>query len=160
MQITLQEYDTLVSRGLVPPLDAGPKDTKTVAGDRIILKVYGAPVSKPRMTQRDKWQKRPATTKYWEWADRVRKIAGNMPDANSIAAVNWTAYFEPPKSWKKSKRIAIIGKPHKSKPDRDNVDKGVLDSLWKQDSGIHLGRIEKLWGNQARIEIEIVLEAA
>lgn len=125
---------------------------------RVWITIYGTPIAKPRMTQRDKWAKRDCVMRYRDWADRLRKIAaGKIPPVDQIAALNWNAYFEPPRSWTKKKRIESIGKPHRTKPDRDNIDKAVLDSLFKNDSGIACGRIEKLWDWNAGIEIEIIL---
>ena len=40
-----------------------------------------------------------------------------------------SSYFEPPKSWSKSKREAAIGKYHTQKPDNDNIRKVILDAL-------------------------------
>ena len=124
----------------------------------IFFTVTGPPPGKPRMTRRDKWHKRPATERYWEWSNRIQSaLAGKIPVADMVAACNWTAYFSPPASWPKKRREAAMGTIHRAKPDRDNVDKGVLDTLWKQDSGIGVGTIAKYWGEPARIEIEIVL---
>jgi Holliday junction resolvase RusA-like endonuclease len=160
MRISLNDYDELVKKRHLPAIDKKPigfKDTRTDSGASIRLVIYGEPVSKPRMTQRDKWHKRPCTQRYWDWAERVRGIARSVPDTKDIAEVNWKAFFEPPKSWPKKKRFAAMDTPHTLKPDRDNIDKAVLDALWKSDSGIHAGRIAKFWGKPARIEIEIVL---
>lgn len=43
---------------------------------------------------------------------------------------------------------------HRAKPDRDNIDKALLDALFNDDSGIASGLIEKRWddGNGPRIE--------
>lgn len=79
-----------------------------------------------------------------------------MPAADTVSSLSWVAYFEPPKSWSKKKRIDAIEKLHRAKPDRDNIDKAVLDCLYPHgDSGIARGTIEKRWDWHARIEIEI-----
>ena len=48
---------------------------------------------------------------------------------------------------------------HTSKPDRDNVDKLILDSLtgifWRDDSQVCAGGVSKMYGDRPRIEIEI-----
>lgn len=125
---------------------------------QILIVVDGTPISKPRMTQRDRWAKRPCVLRYRDWCDKVRSIAGTLPDASLVAEVNWTAYFEPPASWAKSRRLAAYDTPHRAKPDLDNVAKGIMDCLWPEsDSGIHTMTAAKRWSMGARIEIEIVL---
>ena len=147
----------LSSSSLNPPYN---QDSLVISpdGKSINIVVFCAPPGKPRMTRRDKWLKRPATTRYWDWCDRVRNLVGNaIPPAEKTSAVNWTAFFEPPASWRKADRISTIGKPHRVKPDRDNIDKAILDCLWKSDSGIYRGLIAKYYGETARLEIEILL---
>jgi Holliday junction resolvase RusA-like endonuclease len=122
----------------------------------------GEPIGKPRMTQRDKWKQRPCVMRYRAWADRLRAMAGQfgtgpLPPAEAVVSLSWLAQFEPPKSWSKKKRVAAIGGLHRSKPDRDNIDKGVLDALYPGgDSGIAMGEIEKRWHWMSGIEIRIV----
>jgi len=107
------------------------------------------------MTQRDKWARRPAVVRYRDWCDRAREIAGGVPAADRITDVSWVAYFRPPKSWSKKKRGAAIGTLHRQRPDRDNIDKSILDCFWKEDSGISRGTIEKYWGEEDKIVITI-----
>lgn len=122
---------------------------------RIEFTVPGVPMGKPRMTQRDKWKKRPCVMRYRAWADKVRAIAGKMPKPNIVASLDWVAYFEPPKSWSAEKRAAAMGELHRSKPDRDNIDKALLDALFVNDSAIALGTVEKRWGFPTRLEVAI-----
>jgi Holliday junction resolvase RusA-like endonuclease len=97
---------------------------------------------------------------YRFWCDRVRKAVGRkLPIADLVGALDWTAYFEPPQSWSKKRRAACIGELHCAKPDRDNIDKAVLDCLYKQDSGIAMGTIQKRWDWTARLEITIRYKA-
>jgi Holliday junction resolvase RusA-like endonuclease len=132
------------------------------SGNRLRITIYGKPIGKPRMTQRDRWAKRPATTRYWEWCDRLRNgiaAAGfTVPPAETVAAVNWAAYFEPPKSWPKKKRFAAIGTLHRTKPDADNILK-CADGLWPDgDAAIAAGTYRKEWDWSARLVVEIVVE--
>jgi len=117
--------------------------------------VYGDPVGAPRMTQQDKWKQRPCVMRYRAWKDAARLAAGQLPDANSVMRLSWVAYFSPPPSWSAKKRHLAYGTLHRSRPDRDNVDKAVLDALFSEDSAIASGTIEKRWGVAERIEIEI-----
>jgi Holliday junction resolvase RusA-like endonuclease len=81
---------------------------------------------------------------------RVDHISG-------VSSVSWVAYFPIPQSWSKKKKAEMAGQLHRQVPDRDNVDKAILDALFKDDSGIAAGHIEKRWddGNGPRIELEI-----
>lgn len=118
--------------------------------------IHGAPMGKPRMTQRDKWAKRPAVMRYRAWADSARAAAeGHIPE--NPLTLSWTAYLPIPESWSKAKKKGMAGCFHRQKPDRDNIDKAVLDALFKDDSGIAAGTIVKRWddGNGPRIEIQI-----
>lgn len=139
--------------GSVTPA-AGPP-----GGQEIVIKIPGSPIGKPRMTQRDKWKKRPCVLRYREWADKVRDAAGTIPSAGKVRSLSWVATFVPPDSWSKKKRDASIGTLHRSKPDRDNIDKAVLDILYPGgDSAIALGSIEKRWGEMASLVIFIQTE--
>lgn len=118
--------------------------------------IPGAPMGKPRMTQRDKWAKRPAVLRYRAWADSARAAApADMP--KTPVRVDWIAFIAMPASWSKKRKLAMEGKDHQAKPDRDNIDKAVLDSLWAQDSCVAKGLIEKrwCWAGEERIEITI-----
>lgn len=124
----------------------------------IRLVIPGPAPGKPRMTRRDKWAQRECVMRYRDWCDRVRQIAnGDIPAAESVAELNWAAFFAPPKSWSKKRRVAAIGTLYREKPDRDNIDKAILDCLFQQDKAIAVGRIEKRWDWHARLEIEIVV---
>ena len=122
---------------------------------RITFIIPGTPLGKPRMTRRDKWKKRPSVVRYREWSDAARIAAGPMPEPERIARLDWVAYFEPPQSWSKRERADAIGTLHRSRPDRDNIDKAILDTLFETDSAIACGTIRKVWGEPARIEVTI-----
>jgi len=113
------------------------------------------PMGKPRMTRRDKWKKRPCVVRYRAFADALRLAAGELPPTELIEDLSWVATFAFPKSYSKKKRTALMGQLHRSTPDRDNCDKAVLDILFKQDSAIAKGTIEKRWGETDSLEIVI-----
>ena len=117
------------------------------------------PMGAPRMTRADKWKQRDCVVRYRAFKDAIRLAMIGIPaiDPNDIMSLSWTAYFTPPISWSKKKRAASIGELHRSKPDRDNLDKAILDAMFKEDSAIASGRIEKLWGSVACVEVAIVL---
>lgn len=117
--------------------------------------IPGQPMGKPRMTQRDVWKKRPCVVRYRAWTDKARAAAGKLTAGPQN--VSWTAYFAMPKSWLQSKKDKMRGGPHQQKPDRDNCDKALLDSLFKDDSGISDGTLRKRWddGNGPRMEVRV-----
>jgi hypothetical protein len=124
----------------------------------------GEPIGKPRMTQRDKWAKRPCVMRYRAWADRLRAVAGQfgagpLPPAEAVVSLSWLAQFEPPKSWSKKKRAAMIGELHRSNPDASNILKGVEDILYPNgDSALAVGSYRKIWHWKAGIEIRIIYQ--
>jgi len=99
----------------------------------ISLCVYGRPVAKPRMTRRDKFLKRKCVMKYREWSDKIRytftkKTGVILTHKNKIkltCPVKIEMCFQ---FYKKNKNTY-----HTEKPDIDNLNKGVLDSLFDND---------------------------
>ena len=93
------------------------------------LEFSGDPVAKPRMTQRDKWQKRPIVEKYWAFKDAINAfaVAQEFKLANSYRA---KIYIAMPVSWSKKKRDKMRLQPHKQRPDLDNFLKAIQDALF------------------------------
>lgn|SRR3990167_923844 len=113
------------------------------------MKIDITPVAKPRMVRSDKWAKRPAVLRYWAFADELRlKYPKPLPEAVQIAF-----YLPMPDSWSEKKKVLMNGKPHKQKPDLDNLVKATLDSLSKQDSNIYRIHASKWHSYQGVIEI-------
>jgi Holliday junction resolvase RusA-like endonuclease len=117
----------------------------------------GDPIGKPRMTQSDKWAKRPCVERYRMFSDSFRL---QMPDEANLAisekrviGVSWTAFIPMPASWSKKKRSALLLQHHQQKPDRDNIDKAILDTMLKDDSVVSFGTICKRWGITGRIDM-------
>jgi hypothetical protein len=82
------------------------------------------PVSKPRMTQRDRWHKRPATAAYWAFKAEVRLLGINMPESG----YHITFVIPMPKSWSQKKRAQLNGKAHQPSRMRQ-PGKGPMDAL-------------------------------
>lgn len=117
--------------------------------------VFGEPIGKPRMTQRDKWQKRPCVVKYRAWADRARAAAGAIP--KDAGQVRIKAYFAIPESWSAKKQSAAVSKPHRQRPDVDNVAKAAMDALLPEDCAIHALHAAKFWDDGLGPRIEIII---
>lgn len=124
--------------------------------------VRGDVIAKPRMTQRDKWKKRKCVVDYYAYADKVRAVVLEkgikLPEHKQVVDLSWTAWFEVPSSMAKIAKT-MIGSLHKAKPDRDNIDKAVLDILFPNgDSGVACGTIGKFYGTESRIDISITFD--
>ena len=69
------------------------------------MKIELAPYPKPRMTQSDKWKKRPVVVKYWNWKSSLQKYGINF-DSGQVDVI----FFVPmPKSWTKKKCLEMDG---------------------------------------------------
>jgi len=132
---------------------AGTAGSPAVCVERHFI-IPGDPIGKPRQTQRDKWAKRPCVMMYRAWADHARACAGDLPD--NPLSVDLLAYFEFPESYSKKQRAALAGRPHRVKPDADNIIK-CIDALFKNDSMIADASCAKRWddGQGARLEVLI-----
>lgn len=112
------------------------------------------PVAKPRMTQSDKWNERPAVLRYWAFKDDLQRQAGEqgfiLPPAFAV-----TFYLPMPQGWSKIKKFGALGKPHQARPDLDNMVKAVADSLLPEnDSTVWAVFARKLWAMEGAIVIE------
>ncbi len=112
------------------------------------------PVPKPRMTQRDKWKNRPCVLRYFKFKDEIKAHKVTLPKCN------YHVFFilPMPKSWSEKKKFDMYGKPHQQKPDKDNLEKALLDAIFKDDSQIWDGRVTKLWGIEGCIIIKLIQE--
>ena len=110
---------------------------------------YITPCPKPRQTQRDKWQKRPAVLRYRAFADEVRlKIKGlNLENADIVF------WLPMPKSWSQVKKDMMEGEPHRQTPDIDNLFKALADALYGNDSHVASMKASKKWAVKGAIGI-------
>ena len=106
------------------------------------------PVPAPRMTQSDRWKKRPCVLRYFAFRDEIK--------ANNVTVVSGSdVIFEMPmpKSWSKKKKREMSGKPHIQKPDLDNLLKALLDSIYEDDAHIYKITMSKYWGYVGTIQV-------
>ena len=110
------------------------------------------PVTKPRMTRRDKWLSppRPGVAQYRAFKDEVKLRRITLPDHG----YHVTFILPMPDSWSNNKKAEFDGAPHRQTPDKDNLEKALLDAIFGDDSHIWDGRVTKLWGAEGRIIIE------
>jgi len=88
--------------------------------------------------------------KYRAFADEVRKQGIVIDEFGNRV----TFVLPMPKSWSKKKKIKMLGKPHQTTPDKDNLEKGLLDAIFKNDSHIWDLRVTKVWGEVGMIIVE------
>jgi len=51
-----------------------------------------------------------------------------------------------PKSWSKKEKIRLAGTGHQSTPDKDNLEKALLDCIYTEDKQVWDARVTKVWG--------------
>ncbi|MGR3219218.1 MAG: RusA family crossover junction endodeoxyribonuclease [Candidatus Anammoxibacter sp.] len=106
------------------------------------------PVAKPRMTQRDKWKKRPCVLHYHAFKDECRLKRVEIPQPCKIA------FCVPmPKSWSEKKRSEMNHTPHTQTPDIDNMLKALFDAVCEEDSHIWNVWAVKIWAEEGSISI-------
>jgi len=139
------------------PIQVEPKKEQLTADGQKILPYITlniVPVPKPRMTQSDKWKKRPATDKYWKYKDDLKLLC---------FICRWTPkedldikFILPmPRTWSEKKKKKMDGQPHKQKPDLDNLIKAFKDALLIEDSHIHTYQnMQKVWGREGQIMLK------
>ena len=111
------------------------------------------PCSKPRQTRSDKWKKRPCVMRYRAFADELR-IWVELKHYELQDTLDIEFHLEMPKSWSIKKRALMDGKPHKSRPDIDNLIKSFMDALSDEDSFVWKVNAVKLWAVTGSIIIK------
>lgn len=112
------------------------------------------------MTRSDKWKTRDIVVRYREWSDKTREAAGLSPMQKVPAEGYWGimvfAHCGIPPSYSKKKRASMEGKFCETKPDADNILKGVCDTLFENDEKLSAMTCYKYWAyddEQPRIDI-------
>jgi Holliday junction resolvase RusA-like endonuclease len=84
------------------------------------------------------------------YKDHLRGVlkAEDIPDSYHLVFT-----MPMPASWSRKKRLKMLNQPHRSKPDKDNLEKGFLDALLADDSAVWDGRVSKVWGEIGGITI-------
>jgi Holliday junction resolvase RusA-like endonuclease len=111
------------------------------------------PVAKPRMTQSDRWRQRDIVMRYRVFCDELRLKVGRHKFPDRVELI---FYMPMPTSWSKKKKERMNGTPHKVRPDRDNLEKAVMDALIQKpddDARVWEGHSAKYWSDEPGIEI-------
>lgn len=120
-----------------------------------------SPVTKPRMTQRDRWytnpdhidpkkRQRPAVARYNQYKkDLASLVKGELDPCFDID------FLVPmPKSWSAKKKAEMDGKPMQDKPDIDNFLKAFMDAMCSDDSYVYDAHPRKYWAYEGKIILE------
>jgi Holliday junction resolvase RusA-like endonuclease len=96
------------------------------------------------MTRADTWKKRPCVLRYWSYKDELRDLL-NKQNINIDKEIYVEFYLKMPKSWSNKKKDKFQGTTHEQRPDIDNLMKGLMDALFKEDSHVHTIYAKKIW---------------
>lgn len=114
------------------------------------MRIYPlTPVPKPRMVKSDTWRKRPAVMRYWAFKDKVRELGIELQSPCKAVF-----YIPMPTSWSERKKKDFDGKPHLNRPDGDNLEKALFDSVFGEDSHMWAFAWEKRWAREGSITVE------
>lgn len=113
------------------------------------------PIGKPRMTQRDRWAKRPAVVRYHAYCDLLREEWRQLTKLEVPENLFIIFTIPMPISWSKKKKVEMNGKPHQQRPDIDNLCKAFMDALCDDDSYIHELHAYKVWGEEGSIQVSL-----
>lgn len=114
---------------------------------------YIQPVPAPRMTRSDKWKKRKCVTEYFAFRNLFMVQARKQGFKQLPEILNVCFILPMPESWSQKKKNANLFMPHRQRPDRDNLLKGIMDAFKVDDGYCWDGRTLKLWGYEPCIII-------
>lgn len=96
-------------------------------------------------------------------AQQVKRHAQCYEPTTAICEVNMRFIMPIPQSWSKKKKAEMAGKPHGSKPDSDNLIKGLFDAvnglIWVDDAQVFGGSWSKVYESEGclpGIEMEVI----
>lgn len=126
---------------------------KTISDKKCQYVFYVTPCPAPRMTQRDRWAKRPCVLRYYAFRDAIQaeavRLAFRLPGSLSIRFI-----LPMSASWSAKEKRLTDGMPHDVRPDLDNLIKAFLDAMASEDGYVWSIQAEKRWGIEGRIEVE------
>lgn len=134
------------------------KPVRKVENSKTDFIIMVNPCSKPRMTQRDKWNPSKAALKYFAFKDLLRAERNRLGVPELPSQLKAIVFMVPmPKSWSKVKKAEMNGKLHEQRPDLDNYLKAFWDALCKEDSHIASikGELGKYWYTEGRIILRL-----
>jgi len=117
------------------------------------------PMPAPRMTQQDRWGKRPVVIRYKAFRQELVFRAKKQGLVQLPAVMGFEFVFPMPPSWSKRKKDEYRGQIHQQRPDLDNLIKAVKDSMtYGSGDDSHMGTYlfaQKKWGDVGRITLVV-----
>lgn len=121
------------------------------------------PMGAVRMTQSDKWKTNPnhkdplkrqrdCVRRYFEFKNKVVETC-NITGYKIKNHLDVVFFIPMPESWSSKKKEKMNGMPHKSRPDVDNLGKGFMDAILKEDGQVWSFKAEKRYAYKASILI-------
>jgi Holliday junction resolvase RusA-like endonuclease len=111
------------------------------------------PMPAKRMTVRSKWVNEGAK-RYNAWKGSFSLLCKAAGYHHLDESLSIEFGMPMPKSWSNTKRIAMLGQPHRQTPDLDNLVKAVKDGIAKEDNYVHTyTNIRKVWAETGYIKI-------
>lgn len=101
--------------------------------DRIQL-IDVVPTAYVRQSRSDKWKKRPTVLRYRAFRDEIAHKVKDLPED----FFHLVSMIPVPPSWSKKKKTEHVGRPHLAKPDKDNLEKGFLDAVYRGRDDAHV----------------------
>lgn len=113
-----------------------------------MIKLYPVvPVPAPRQVQRDKFKPSPGVQRYRAYRDELNLLRLSIP-----ADFHHAVFLMPmPPSWSAKEREKQMLRPHQQTPDRDNLEKALLDSAFSNDCTVWNGQTTKLWWREGAV---------
>jgi len=133
--------------GETPPAPAELQDGNKMGIRRWTMDFKIDPTPAPRQSQRDKFKPSPRVRRYRAFRDFLFfQSRQTRPPVEKIITVSILFLCPMPKSWSAKKKLAMRGKPHRQKPDIDNLVKAVIDSIYPEDDAAVPGIVaRKRW---------------
>lgn len=109
------------------------------------------PTPAPRQNRGDAWKPSAPVLRYRAFRDEVALRRVTVPDAGAHVLY----LFAVPRSLSNRERTARLYGPHQQKPDKDNLEKGLIDAVYrdKDDARVWDLRGSKVWAPVAGIVI-------
>lgn len=129
---------------------------------------FGKPIPKgrPKFRRMGKYTSTytPKTTVDYENKIRTAYMQQNenMPPLEGGVISNIEIVIPMPASWSKKKKAEMDQTFHIQKPDKDNLEKSILDALngvaYVDDGQIHTGLTTKIWGYDGEVRVYLTTE--
>lgn len=110
-----------------------------------------SPRAAPRQSRRDKWKPSKAVIEYRAFRDAIGYKINELP-----ADFFHVVFLLPmPRSWSQRQRNETAGWPHQGTPDKDNLEKALIDAVYRNRDDSHVWNTAstKLWAYHGAILI-------